>query len=184
MSYKEFPTYKSDISTCLVSQPTCPLSLTKISQVSLVFQMAIPFNIEQANPEARRAERDRQRRMVFPLPRTTGVESFLANLGALHLDGQDRVQDALLHLVDENVKDGYGIRTFLNSKSYSRIRTLPLTLGQIVKSYLKLHTCYYHTVHKVYFQNYFCAHSAKSFAHSKVKQTYIIIFYCQLCSQA
>jgi hypothetical protein len=66
--------------------------------------------------------------MVFALPRTTGVESLLANLAALHLDGQERVQDALLHLVDENIKDGYGIRTFLNSKSYSHVRTLPLTL--------------------------------------------------------
>ncbi len=70
--------------------------------------MAEQFNIEQANPEARRAERDRQRRMVFALPRTTDVESFLANLGALHLDSQDRVQDALLILVDENINDGYG----------------------------------------------------------------------------
>jgi hypothetical protein len=72
------------------------------------FQMAEQFNIDQANPEARRAERDRQRRMVFALPRTTGIESFLANLGALHLDGQDRVQDALLILVDENINEGYG----------------------------------------------------------------------------
>ncbi len=70
--------------------------------------MAEQFNIDQANPEARRAERDRQRRMVFALPRTTGIESFLANLGALHLDGQDRVQDALLILVDENINEGYG----------------------------------------------------------------------------
>jgi hypothetical protein len=42
------------------------------------------------------------------------VHVFLANLAALQLDGQDRVQDALIHLVDENIKDGYGIRTFLN----------------------------------------------------------------------
>jgi hypothetical protein len=50
---------------------------------------------------------------VFALPRTTGVESFLANLGALHLDGQDRVQDALLILVDDNINDGYGNVFFL-----------------------------------------------------------------------
>ncbi len=51
--------------------------------------------------------------MVFALPRTIGIESFLANLAALHLDGQDRIQDALLHLVDENLNDRYGNGTFL-----------------------------------------------------------------------
>jgi hypothetical protein len=81
--------------------------------------MSEQFNIERANPEARRAERGRQRRMVFAIPRTTGVESFLANLGALHLDGQDRVQDVLLILVDENINDGYG-----NIFPFDR-RTLP-----------------------------------------------------------
>ncbi len=48
-----------------------------------VFQMAKPFNVQQANPDARRAEQDPQRRIVFALPRTSGVESFPANLPAL-----------------------------------------------------------------------------------------------------
>lgn len=74
--------------------------------------MAKPFNVEQANPEARRAEQDPQRRIVFALPRTSGGESLLANLVALHLNGQDHVQDALLHLVNENLNDGYGNETF------------------------------------------------------------------------
>jgi hypothetical protein len=52
-----------------------------------VFQMAKPFNVEQANLEARCAEQDPHRRIVFALPRTSGVESFLANLPALHLNG-------------------------------------------------------------------------------------------------
>ncbi len=46
--------------------------------------------------------------MVFVLPWTISIEPFLANLAALHLNGQDRVQDALLHLVDENLNDKSG----------------------------------------------------------------------------
>jgi hypothetical protein len=51
-------------------------------------------------------------RNALSLCSTTGIESFLAILAALHLDGQDRVQDALLNLVDENINDGYGNGTF------------------------------------------------------------------------
>ena len=56
--------------------------------------------IENATPDARRAERDRQRRMVIGLPRTNDVQRFLADLATLLLDSQDKTQDALLALVD------------------------------------------------------------------------------------
>jgi hypothetical protein len=62
-----------------------------------------PFNIEAANPEQRRAERDRQRRMVSSLPRANDTQTFLANLATLHLDEQDKVQDALLTLADQGL---------------------------------------------------------------------------------
>jgi hypothetical protein len=57
-------------------------------------------DFENATPEARRAERDRQRRMALALPRNNEVQIFLANLANLLLDGQDKTQDALLALVD------------------------------------------------------------------------------------
>jgi hypothetical protein len=66
----------------------------------------------QDNLKARRAEWYRQIHMVFVLPWTITIEPFLANLAALHLNGQDRVQDALLHLVDENLNDKSGNGTF------------------------------------------------------------------------
>jgi len=83
--------------------PTRPF-LSYYSQ-NLAFQMAEPFNLEQATAEARRAERDRQRRMIHGLPRGTATESFLANLGALHLDEQDRVQEALLTVQNEELTE-------------------------------------------------------------------------------
>jgi hypothetical protein len=60
--------------------------------------MADPY--ENVTPGARRAERDRQRRIILSLPRTTDVQRFLADLATLLLDGRDRTQDALLALVD------------------------------------------------------------------------------------
>jgi hypothetical protein len=100
--------------------------------------MAEQFNIEQANPEARRAERDRQRRMVFALPRTTGVESFLAYLGALHLDGQDHVQDALLILDDENINDGYGNVFPFDSNTLLHVQCLDLITELLFSIFIPL----------------------------------------------
>jgi len=62
---------------------------------------------ENATPDARRAERDRQRRIILSLPRQTEIQKFLANQGNLLLDGQDKTQDALLALVDTD--DAAGI---------------------------------------------------------------------------
>jgi len=73
--------------------------------VEICPSLAEPFNLEQATAEARRAERDRQRRMIHGLPRGTATESFLANLGALHLDEQDRVQEALLTVQNEELTE-------------------------------------------------------------------------------
>jgi hypothetical protein len=67
--------------------------------------MAEPFNLEEATPDARRAARDRQRRMIYGLPRTSAMESFLANLAALHLDEQDRIQDALLNVLNDELTE-------------------------------------------------------------------------------
>jgi hypothetical protein len=76
--------------------------------------------------------------MVFALPRTTGVESFLANLSALHLDSQDRVQDALLILIDENINDGYGNVFPFDSNTLLHVQCLGLITELLFSIFIPL----------------------------------------------
>jgi hypothetical protein len=59
------------------------------------FQM---YNFMEASAEERSAERERQRRALAALPRTTTVSTFLANRAVALLDLQLRIEDTLLVL--------------------------------------------------------------------------------------
>jgi hypothetical protein len=56
------------------------------------------YNFMEASAEERSAERERQRRALAALPRTTTVSTFLANRAVALLDLQLRIEDTLLVL--------------------------------------------------------------------------------------
>ncbi len=63
----------------------------------LFSDMATPF--EAANPDARRWERERQRRLVLDSPHTTAISSFHTTLASMLLTLQTGAEDALLSVL-------------------------------------------------------------------------------------